>query len=100
MFPLAMPSCSAEGIPDEELDSDDLGSLLQSLRFFKAKYNHMTHQEEFFYDALRFVLSFLCWNFWFWSHWYLLTESYVYSCIIHHEPDEEEDDDVYDDDDV
>ena len=57
MFPLAMPSCWAEGIPDEELDSDDLGSLLQSLRCFKAKYNHMTHQEGFFYDALRFALS-------------------------------------------
>ncbi|CAK9017407.1 Uncharacterized protein SCF082_LOCUS13627 [Durusdinium trenchii] len=41
------------GIPEEELDSDDLKPLLLSLRFFKAKYTHMPNQEDFFYEALR-----------------------------------------------
>lgn len=46
-------SLIAKGIPDEELESDDLKPLLMSLRFFKAKYTHMPNQEDFFYEALR-----------------------------------------------
>lgn len=46
-------SSVAKGIPDEELNSDDLKPLLLSIRFFKAKYTHMPNQEDFFYEALR-----------------------------------------------
>ena len=48
---------SCEGIPDEELESDDLLPLLQSLRFFKARYVHRNNTEDFFYEALRLRLS-------------------------------------------
>ena len=44
----AVLSSIAKGIPEEELDSDDLKPLLLSLRFFKAKYTHMPNQEDFF----------------------------------------------------
>ena len=46
-----------EGIPDEELESDDLLPLLQSLRFFKARYVHRNNAEDFYYEALRLRLS-------------------------------------------
>ena len=49
----AVLSSIAKGIPEEELDSDDLKPLLLSLRFFKAKYTPMPNQEDFFYEALR-----------------------------------------------
>ncbi|CAK9035626.1 Uncharacterized protein SCF082_LOCUS21371 [Durusdinium trenchii] len=41
------------GIPDEELESDDLLPLLQSIRFLKARYTHLDNQEGYFYEALR-----------------------------------------------
>lgn len=59
--PLTPRPCSIgfldEGIPDEELESDDLLPLLQSIRFLKARYTHLDNQEGYFYEALRFLLS-------------------------------------------
>ena len=48
---------SVQGLSDEDLVSDDLRPLLLSLRFFKARYVHMTNPEAFFYEALRSQLS-------------------------------------------
>ena len=51
--------CNQE-FTEEDLDADDLAPLLRSLRFFKAKYTHMEHEEKHFYEALRPVLNLQC----------------------------------------
>lgn len=47
----------AKGIADDELDSDELLPLLQSIRFIKAQYVHQPTEAKFLYDALRQGLS-------------------------------------------
>ena len=42
-----------KAIPDDELDSDDLGPLLKSLCFFKANYRHHDDDAMYCYEALR-----------------------------------------------
>ena len=46
-----MKNC--QEIPSEELDSDDLGPILASLKYFKASYKHNASASAFCYDALR-----------------------------------------------
>ena len=57
---LSLMSCFhrlAKGVADDELDSDDLLPLLQSIRLIKAQYVHQPTEAKFLYDALRQGLS-------------------------------------------
>lgn len=46
-----------EGFEEEDLGSDDLKPLLDSLRVYKAQYVHQKQAVDFLYESLRQVLS-------------------------------------------